>query len=153
MMQRRQCSCYAPSGGQHIQQLVGRSDFKCVTELSGRCWKELECPRHFQIWGSLHKEERSIREIREIRQREHRRASESERGKKKRFCLRACVVNSTPDCQKVVSSIFGQIELRGVYGHSDLSASVAVHIMPRNPPQVPFFPFFRKGRKLHAPFL
>ena len=60
---------------------------------------------------------------------------------------------STPDCQKVVSSIFGQIELRGVYGPSDLSASVAVHIMPRNPPQVPFFPFFRKGRKLHAPFL
>ena len=59
----------------------------------------------------------------------------------------------TPDCQKVVSGIFGQIELRGVYGHSDVSASVAVHIMPRNPSQVPFFPFFRKGRKLHAPFL
>ena len=67
-------------------------------------------------------------------------------------CVQSAIL-STPDCQKVVSSIFGQIELRGVYGHSDLSASVAVHIMPRNPPQVPFFPFFRKGRKLHAPFL
>ena len=55
--------------------------------------------------------------------------------------LSIVIIISTPDYQKVVSSIFGQIELRDVYGHSDLSASVAVHIMPQYPPQVPFFPF------------
>ena len=67
MMQCTQCSCHAPSGGQQIQQLVGRSDFKCVIEpksvllrslieRSGRCvkLKELEILRHFQIWGCLY---------------------------------------------------------------------------------------------------
>ena len=60
---------------------------------------------------------------------------------------------STPDRQKVVSSHFGQTELRNVYRHSGLSASVDVHIMPRNPPQPPFSPFISKSHRLHPPFL
>ena len=102
MMQCTQCSCHAPSGGQQIQQLVGRSDFKCVIERSGRCVKELEILRHFQSWGCLYKAwscSRSGEEPAEIREREHRRASESERGKEKRVLstsLCECVV--TCDC-------------------------------------------------------
>ena len=73
MMQCTQCSCHAPSGGQQIQQLVGRSDFKCMIEHSGRYVKELEILRHFQTWGCLYKAwgcSRSRKESAEIRERE-----------------------------------------------------------------------------------
>ena len=83
MMQRRQCSCHAPSGGQQIQQLVGRSNFKCRIEHSGRCVKELEIVRHFQSWGCFYKAG-SCRRYRKKNQQRLVRENIGERQKKKR---------------------------------------------------------------------
>ena len=70
---------------------------KCMAELSGKCSRELECPRDFQMWTGY--ERRGVaarrREKHQRSEREHQRASESER-EEETCCLRACVVNR--DC-------------------------------------------------------
>ena len=69
----------APSGGQQIQQLVGRSDCKYLTELSGRyCGKSWNGQDTSRFGTAYIRRREASKKKAEIREREHRRASEEE---------------------------------------------------------------------------